>query len=41
VSLTVETLLNELDVVEIIVFDDSRSDAFQIGKLRQKNGSGY
>ena len=36
VSLTVETLLNELDVVEMIVFDDSRSDAFQIGKLRQK-----
>lgn len=36
VSLTVETLLNELDAVEIVVFDDSRSDAYQIGKLRQK-----
>ena len=36
VSLTVERLLTELDAVEVLVFDDNKSDAYQIGKLRQK-----
>ena len=36
VSQTIEALLNELDAVEVVVFDDNKSDAYQIGKLRQK-----
>ena len=28
--------MNELDAVEVVVFDDNKSDAYQIGKLRQK-----
>lgn len=36
VSKTTETLLNELDAVETLVFDNNKSDAYEIGKLRQK-----
>lgn len=36
VSATAETLLAELDTIESLVFDDNKSDAFDIGKLRQK-----
>ncbi|MDL2341674.1 MAG: magnesium transporter CorA family protein [Patescibacteria group bacterium] len=36
VTNTIETLLNELDTIEIVVFDNNKSDAYQIGKLRQK-----
>jgi magnesium transporter len=36
VSHTLENILEELDTTETLVFDDDRSDAFQIGKLRQK-----
>ncbi len=36
VSGTIETLLVELDTIEGLVFDDNKSDAFEIGKLRQK-----
>lgn len=36
VSHTLENILEELDKTETLVFDDDRSDAYQIGKLRQK-----
>lgn len=36
VSGTIETLLAELDTIEGLVFDDNKSDAFEIGKVRQK-----
>ncbi|MBC7707751.1 magnesium transporter CorA family protein [Polaromonas sp.] len=36
VSATIEVLLNELDAVEVVVFDDNKADAYKIGKLRQK-----
>lgn len=36
VSATVETILNELDAIEVVVFDNNKSDAYEIGKLRQK-----
>lgn len=36
VSSTIETILNDLDAVETLVFDNNKSDAYDIGKLRQK-----
>lgn len=36
ISQTLEGILEELDRTEAFVFDDNKSDAFQIGKLRQK-----
>ena len=36
ISSTVEALLCQLDTIEGLVFDDDKSDAYEIGKLRQK-----